>query len=374
MHCKFLDHGIALAYDQVVKPCCTWEYDKDWARQHHLSQVDLDTWHNSQPIIEIKNQLARGEWPEQCRACKETEQAGRGDSMRLNAESAYSNYNDNDITLEIRPGAVCNFACQTCWPEASSRVAQYQHQAKIIDIKNINSNSINNFDFLMPIANRIQNVVVLGGEPFYDKNCLQFLDWARDNLSADITMFTNGSAIKWDWVQQYSNPITMVFSIDAIGKPAEYIRYGTDWDLVYKNYYQIQQYTNVELRVNITTSPYNYIYLEEIIDLLITKWPAVVSFGTPFQDFLREAVIPIQHRQCIITSLDRAISKLQGAKIEIGQKQNAINAVASIKHNLENSPHNVDGFDTWRKYVRDLDQVKNINIQDYCEFVGNILQ
>ena len=28
----------------------------------------------------------------------------------------------DDITLEIRPGNTCNFACQTCWPEASSRV------------------------------------------------------------------------------------------------------------------------------------------------------------------------------------------------------------------------------------------------------------
>jgi hypothetical protein len=159
-----------------------------------------------------------------------------------------------------------------------------------------------------------------------------------------------------------------------VGKPAEYIRYGTDWDQVYKNYYQIQQYANVELRVNITTSAYNYIYLEEIIDMLIIKWPAVVSFGTPFQNFLKEAVIPIQHRQDIIDSLARAISKIQGAKIAIGQKQNAMNAILSIKNNLEKSPHNADGFIRWRKYVHDLDRVKHINIQDYCEFVGSILQ
>jgi hypothetical protein len=126
--------------------------------------------------------------------------------------------------------------------------------------------------------------------------------------------------------------------------------------------------------VNITTSAYNYAYLEPVIDMLLVKWPAVVSFGISFQDFLREAVIPLQYRQHIIDSLDQSIQKLQAGDIELGQKQNAINAVAAIKHNLENTAHDTDGFDRWRKFVCDLDQVKNINIQDYCEYVGNMLQ
>jgi hypothetical protein len=197
---------------------------------------------------------------------------------------------------------------------------------------------------------------------------------AKEHLSANITMFTNGSAIKWDWIEQYHHPITMVFSIDAIGKPAEYIRYGTDWNTVYNNFQQIQQYANVELRVNITTSSYNYIYIEDLIDMLVIKWPSVVSFGIPFQSYLKEAVIPIQYRQTIIDSLDRTINKLQGANIELGQKQNAVNAIKSIKHNLETEPHDTNGLDNWRKFVHDMDRVKNINIHDYCTFVSNILQ
>lgn len=373
MHCKFLDHGVALSYDHVVKPCCIWTYDEKWSAKNHISQVDLKTWHQSPDVVEIRNQLAKGEWPDHCRQCRNVEAAGRADSMRLCGENSYDEYTSTDISLEIRPGSVCNFACQTCWPEASSRVAQYYDQAKIFDLVDLNSKSISNFDFLLPIVDRIRNVVVLGGEPFYDKNCLKFLDWAKQNLSANITMFTNGSMIKWDWIENYQSPITVVFSLDAVGRPAEYIRFGTEWDTVYQNFQKIQQYNNVNVRVNITTSVYNYIYLEELLDLLMIKWPSVVTFGGPFQLCFQEGVIPLEHRMPIIDSLNRALDKLTNANIESGQRHNAINAIKSIVTNLEVMPHDVQEFNRLCDFISRMDQVKKINIQDYCKAVSKML-
>jgi hypothetical protein len=178
MKCKFLEHGIAIGYDHVVKPCCEWIQDPEWNQQNHISQVDLETWHQSPQVIQIRNQLSQGTWPTACRLCAQVEQNGRQDSVRGNGNHAYADYVDQDITLEIRPGSVCNFACQTCWPAASSRVAQYHHQAGLVNIKTVNSNSIDDFEFLRPIADRIRNVVLLGGEPFYDPSCGKFLAWA----------------------------------------------------------------------------------------------------------------------------------------------------------------------------------------------------
>ena len=123
MKCKFLEHGMAIGYDHVVKPCCEWTQDSEWNRQNHISQVDLATWHQSPQVIQIRDQLAQGTWPDPCRLCAQVEQNGRQDSMRGNGLSAYVDHQDQDIVLEIRPGSVCNFACQTCWPAASSRVA-----------------------------------------------------------------------------------------------------------------------------------------------------------------------------------------------------------------------------------------------------------
>lgn len=362
MQCKFLDHGMAIGYDHVVKPCCEWLQDPEWNQQNHISQVDLGTWHQSPQVIRIRAELESGQWPQACQRCALQEQQGRHDSMRLNADQSYADYSGQDITLEIRPGSVCNFACQTCWPAASSRVAQYHHQAGLIDIKSVNSTSITDFEFLQPIAKKIRNVVLLGGEPFYDPSCKKFLDWAVENLHADIIMFTNGSHVDWDWVDAYPGCITMVFSIDAVGQAAEYVRYGTDWPVVLENYRRAQGHPKVELRVNITMSVYNYHLIPDVIEFLVPQWPTVVSFGVPRQTHLTEVAVPEKHRLEIIQDLQRAVNQLLGANIESGQKYNAVNAVRSVIANLEQSNFDSDQFARLRDFVHSMDQVKRTNI------------
>jgi sulfatase maturation enzyme AslB (radical SAM superfamily) len=362
MKCKFLEHGIAIGYDHVVKPCCEWIQDPEWNQQNHISQVDLETWHQSPQIIKIRDQLESGHWPTACQLCAQIEQNGRQDSMRGNGLSAYVDYQDQDITLEIRPGSVCNFACQTCWPAASSRVAQYHHQAGLIDIKTVNSNNIDDFEFLLPVAGRIRNVVLLGGEPFYDPSCQKFLSWAKQNLQATITMFTNGSHVDWDWVDAYPAGITMVFSIDAVGQAAEYVRYGTNWPAVLANYRRAQAHAKVDLRVNITMSVYNYHLIPDVINLLIPQWPKIVSFGQPRQLHLTEIAIPTKNRPELVQRLQGAVEQLLASDIEVGQQHNAVNAVRGVIAKLSQPNYDPVQFDRLQKFVSKMDQVKHISI------------
>ena len=364
MQCKFLEHGVTISYDHVVKPCCEFKVDHAWTEQNHISRVDLPTWHQSPQVIQLRNTLASGVWPDQCSVCAKAESQGRQDSTRGNGAQAYSNYQDKDITLEIRPGSVCNFACQTCWPEASSRVAQYHHQAGLINIKSINSNSITDFEFLLPVADRIRTVIVLGGEPFYDPNCQKFLLWAKQNLQANITMFTNGSHVDWSWVDAYAGCVTMVFSLDAVGQAAEYVRYGTDWPGVLANYHRAQQHPNIELRVNITMSVYNYHLIPTVIDLLTPQWPTVVSFGQPRQTHLTEVAVPLEQRPQLIQGLQAAVNQLLASNIEIGQQHNAVNAIQSVIANLKQSNFDPAQFGKLKQFVNSMDQVKRINIAD----------
>ena len=365
MHCKFLEHGLSIAYDHAVKPCCAWKYDKIYADQNQIADTNFTTWHKSIPIITAKNLLSTGSWPNSCTFCSDAEKQGRLDSIRGNGNQSYSLYKNDDITLEIRPGSICNFACQTCWPEASSRVANYHQQAGLIKIGNLNSQSIQNFDFLLPVKHRIKSVILLGGEPFYDKNCLKFLEWAKHNLTAEITMFTNGSQIDWQWIKEYSNTINLVFSLDAVGKPAEYIRYGTEWAIVKENYTKLKNFHNVSLRVNITTSVYNYSYISDIIEMLITDWPTVVSFGTPHQAMFRETSVPKLYREQLIKKLLKTTTKIRQANIENNQKNNAINALTSIVKNL-NGSFDQGLYNQLKNFVATMDKVKKINIEDYC--------
>jgi hypothetical protein len=373
MECKFLKHGVAISYDQIIKPCCSWTTNEEWAKNNHIKTQSLVTWHQSQDLIKQKQLLEQSQWPAFCKECEKIEVQGRGDSTRLGGQQAYTNYQDGDITLEIRPGNVCNFACQTCWPEASSRVSQYYHQANLINISDINSKRIDNFDFLLPVATRIKDVIILGGEPFYDKNCKNFLHWAGQNLNSNILMFTNGSQIDFDFLQNYKKKITLVFSIDAIGRPAEYIRFGTVWNNVLANYTKIKDFNNVELRVNITTSVYNYAHLGELVEWLCDSWPSLVTFGVPFEEHFLESVIPQDLRPTIIDSLCWANKKIWSSNIAEHQQHNASNALMSIVKNLEQKQWDTDQHKKLCAFIKSMDRVKRINAEDYSTFLQNLL-
>lgn len=374
MECKFINHGIALSYDQLLKPCCNWTISDNWRANHHLSQVNIVNWHQHTDIVATKEKLLNNQWPNGCARCERVENQGRG-SIRGDGNNAYADYKNDDITLEIRPGSVCNFACQTCWPEASSRVAQYHHQAGMIDIKNLNSNRLENFDFLLPVAHRIRNVILLGGEPFYDKSCKKFLNWAIQHLGhAKLTMFTNGSVVDIDFLKRYPEKITLVFSIDAVGKPAEYIRHGTVWKDVFENYQLVKTLPNVELRVNITSSIYNYFYISDIIELLCQDWPTVVSFGVPTLAYHTERAVPLVFRSAIIDKLSTSIELVQKTNIESGQKSNAINSIRSIINNLQTQEFDHVEFEKLQNIVNKLDSVKNLYVKDYCNFLADMLQ
>jgi hypothetical protein len=382
MNCKFLDHGIALAYQETVKPCCVWNFNSDYKQTHNINIVNLATWHQHKDLQRARDMLANNEWPENCINCKTIEDRGRHDSIRLGGERSYAAYTNNDITLEIRPGSVCNFACQTCWPAASSRVANFYKLSNIkheidktlltsIDVEQ--SESFGNFDFLLPIAQRLKSIIVLGGEPFYDKNCLSFLHWWQENTAADLIAFTNGSNLDFDFLNSLKNKLTLVFSIDAIDKPAEYIRFGTIWTTVLSNYLTARSLKHIDIRVNITTSVYNFYYLPELIDFLLLDWPSVVTFGLSVESHLKESVVPMQYRTKIILKLKLTVEKLKNSTVEEGQRWNAINAINSIIANLEQEPFDSIGHQKLRTFVAKMDQVKQIKIEDYCPFVFNLI-
>lgn len=376
MDCKFITNGLSVSYDHVAKPCCAWKTSTEWSQQNQIHLLDLSTWHKSKNVVSQKLALDQDIWPSGCKECQTAEQRGRQDSVRFNGLSAYEHYQESDITLEIRPGNVCNFACQTCWPAASSRVTQFQHAAGLIDRSTVDSFPITDFDFLLPVANNIKNVVLLGGEPFYDKNCLKFLEWAKLHLAAEITLFTNGSSIDWDWLESYPEKITLVFSLDAVGKAAEYVRFGTIWKDVIENYRRCQNLKeNIKVRVNITASVYNYHYLPDIMNLLTQQWPEVVSFGTPNKLYLKESVIPLAQRALVIAKINHAIKIITDSADQIPSDQwhNAINALKDINNNLKQQTWNSDQYDFLKTYIEKLDRVKNIKIIDYCPETVKIL-
>lgn len=370
MECKFTINGLSIDYFGTVKPCCIFEPDSDYQKENNIKFTNLVGWHQGKSINKIKQSLSQDDWPSECGFCQKIEMQGRKDSMRLNAQSAYSDYNDQDIILEIRAGSICNFACQTCWPQASSRVAQFYRRAKIDFIPSHDMDW--DFNLLEPIKNRIRSIVLLGGEPFYDKRCLEFLDWLKNKKStSSLTIFTNGSMINQEFVKSYLGKLTIVFSIDAINRPSEYIRFGSVWKDVQENYQYCRGIPNTEVRINITTSPYNYYYLPDLMGWISRDWPGIVTFGMAStsmnSDYMDESVFPIEHRSAIEIRVGTAIDIIKNvSSIDPMQRINAVNALSSIINNLKNFPYDRDKHERIKTFIKSMDQVKKIKIWNYC--------
>lgn len=377
MECKFLNHGISVSYSGVLKPCCDWRTDPTWDQANNISVVsDLSNWMKTAPdLLQAKEQLANNQWPDRCANCKNIEGSGRFDSVRGYGNSAYSDLSGDDITLEIRPGTTCNFACQTCWPHASSRVVNFYKQADI-SVPFSKINSFNNFDMLLPLAKNIKQANILGGEPFYDKSCRQFLDWAKHHLSpaTKISLFTNGSIVDKDLLENSAFDINVVFSLDAIDKESEYIRYGTDWKTVKENYLYCKDLKHIDLGVNITVSIYNILYLAKLIDFLLQDPPRTITLTCATQEHFKYTLIPHAVRDAIIKDLSAtSIKILKHQGVSKDQKDNVVNALRSCINELKSQEFNSKGLEQFKDFVKSMDRVKQIQIDDYCPELSSLL-
>jgi hypothetical protein len=159
-----------------------------------------------------------------------------------------------------------------------------------------------------------------------------------------------------------------------VGHAAEYIRFGTIWSDVQSNFDHVRkELPHVEVRVNITTSVYNYYYLLDVVSLLAQDWPKVVSFGIAAEDIFTEAVIPTSLRPKLTARLAECLTVLDSANIESDQKSNAVNAVTAIINNLNTVKYNRELHEKFVDYVTKIDRAKNAYLVDYCPEVSELL-
>ena len=156
----------------------------------------------------------------------------------------------------FNPGSICNLACVTCGPDASTR---WQRELGM-PVAPGNPREIDQ-DTVYRIK-QMTGIVVGGGEPVLNFSTETLLS----NLNPDqlISIHFNGTVLPrqsfLDKSGQLQN-IRYVFSIDGVGKRFEYLRWPAKWDQVVDH-----APDNVEFGLNITISQLNKLYYTEILD------------------------------------------------------------------------------------------------------------
>ena len=199
-----------------------------------------------------------------------------------------------------------------------------------------------------------------GGEPTYQPQFYKILDIIIEEDFTDIfvCITTNASMIT-DKLINYVSKIKSVhftLSIDAVGKLAEYVRYGTVWSIVDRNIKRVLE-LKISVTFNTVISAYSLHGLEDLVDYIIDNEQdqyGVDMYICKYPKHLHPCVLPINMRTQLTTTVENCIIKLsQSSRHE--DYSNAIQVLSELKSLLDIK------YDDkiFKKFTKRLDTIRN---------------
>lgn len=252
-----------------VKPCCSYTFLRpgtitDWLDSEELKILQQDI---------LSNKISSG-----CASCIANEQ-NDGTSTRLGAIQDYENklFTVTNVDyIDYRPSNICNFRCRSCEPFFSNGIAaevrNHPDLKKFQPISSFNQHSddtvirvaldpnkkvesVSDLDYHWIINNikNIRRLMFTGGEPTKIPQVREIIDYiVQHQIDVNILITSNASFadIYWSNITKKLKNIHWTLSLDAVGRSAEIIRDGTDWELVSQN---IETMFDISPSVNIGT-------------------------------------------------------------------------------------------------------------------------
>jgi hypothetical protein len=244
--------------------------------------------HNIPNKIEDRLKMLRGEWPGNgCEHCKHIEEAGgtsdRQIHLQMEGTSAPPELDQNTNAVNVTPrilevywGNTCNQKCIYCGAHYSSQINQEEKQfgrfdnnGVVLDSKNfkvnpnIESDTEKLFAWFNKNLNKLHKIIVLGGEPFLQKETFRFIEYLEQGSYPDLTLvfFSNHNVEHERFVNWMSrleklrtsgrlDKVQIFFSCDAFGAEGEYVRTGLKLDVAIKNFEYILYNTGIEQGIN----------------------------------------------------------------------------------------------------------------------------
>ena len=243
--------------------------------------------HNIPAKLEARRKMLRGEWPGRgCEHCKHIEEVG-GKSDRLlhlNLEGTTAPPElDNDLEavdvtprqLEVYWGNTCQQSCIYCGAHFSSSIMQEEKRFGKFqqDGVKISGNFPMNpkieehtellFKWFENHLHKLHKIMVMGGEPFLQKETFRFIEFLEKGSYPDLTLvFFSNMNIEHErfkkWIDRVEtlqrsgrlDKIQIFFSCDALGPEGEYVRTGLDLGVALKNFEYVLHNTNIEQGIN----------------------------------------------------------------------------------------------------------------------------
>jgi len=274
--------------------------------------------HNIKTKLEARTKMLKGEWPGRgCEHCKSTEDAG-GHSDRMSHLNMHGVTAPKELTndldavnvtptqLEIYFSNTCNLKCLYCNSKFSSTIdnenrinGKWVHgdqkdfgkhlflPGKIEINPNIEEDTDKLFVWLDEHIHELNKVMILGGEPFLQKETERMVELLErtsnpkltlvvfSNLTVDPARVQKWLARMWNLVERGKlNNLQVVGSLDCWGPQAEYVRKGLDLKKYVNNMEFILNKTKITPSINSAMMALTIPTLPDLIEQ-VNKWSRI---------------------------------------------------------------------------------------------------
>jgi sulfatase maturation enzyme AslB (radical SAM superfamily) len=187
-------------------------------------------------------------------------------------------------TMDLRLyGNNCNLKCLTCNPINSSAIAEearkYNELPELSALEAspwealAEAQKESFFEDMRKIAPNLRKISIGGGEPFIMKHHLAFIKYlVAEKFSYRITLSynTNATVLNEDILDLFSHfqKVILILSIDGGETLNNYIRSGSQFDVILNNINKLRKIRNVVLSVNTVVSLLNIARLSEEYDYI----------------------------------------------------------------------------------------------------------
>jgi len=276
--------GVNIEPNNMVRPCC--EFKKSLGDS---SKDSLETIWNSDAWKKVRKDMLSNVPMPACQRCYDKQHMGR-DTLRQSANRLLINEIDlidqtkDDGHLDVfqlnywdvRYNNLCNLACRSCGPDASS--SWYQPAFKIGQIQNARSpilkagrNEDDIFNQIIKHVDHVKQIYFAGGEPamidkFYE--ILEILDaHGRHDVKLNYNMNMSRLTLKdkslltlW---QRFPN-VSIGASLDGEYQRGEYLRQGLTWkDVLHNRKMMMDQCPHIDFYISATVSIMNVLHLPD---------------------------------------------------------------------------------------------------------------
>jgi organic radical activating enzyme len=278
----------------------------------NIDPENFDQFHNTEKKLQERRDMLDGKWPEHsCDYCRKIETAGGFSDRMLHLTMP----NQSPIELETDPTAInvvptilevffnntCNLACLYCLPILSSKINQeniafgkFTNSGIVLEPAEISNTPllIDKFwNWMRSNSLGLKRFNVLGGEPFYQTEFYQLLDYFEENAHPDLELgIVTNLAIRTEklddiceklkklLINRKIKRIDITCSIDCWGAEQEYVRYGLELAQWQQNFEFLLSKKWIKLNINQTISVLTIKTMPELLSRL-EQWRKIRPVG-----------------------------------------------------------------------------------------------